>query len=172
VAPAAQLITCEDEALADLPSQLLGKTLIVRDLATARAIAADTSGCRFVTLQGELLEPDGTLTTGTHHAETGIISRKSELRELREQAAVLDLRLSESERDLADLRDRVTVLDRGAAPLQEEIDVLAEQAADLRSRLNQHRERRQGLQEEVVLSRSEISGLEQEIQSREHLWRE
>ena len=67
--------------------QLLGRTLIVRDLAAARAIAAHASGFRLVTLQGELLEPDGTLTVGTHHAETGILSRKSELRELREQLA-------------------------------------------------------------------------------------
>ena len=87
VAPAEQLVSCDHPELADLPAQLLGRTLIVRDLAAARAIAAHAPGFRLVTLQGELLEPDGTLTVGTHHAETGILSRKSELRELREQAA-------------------------------------------------------------------------------------
>src|SRR5439155_3453377 len=93
------------------PAQLLAHTLIVRDLASARAIAAHTSGYRLVTLQGELLEPDGTLTVGTHHAEAGILSRKSELRELRQQLADLDRRLTETERDWADLRERLGDLD-------------------------------------------------------------
>src|SRR5205823_8706466 len=137
VAAAEQLVTCEKPDLADLPAQLLGRTLIVRDLETARTIANQTSGYRFVTLQGELLDPDGTLTIGTHHAEMGILSRKSELRELRQQVADLDQRIRDTERDLAGLRDRVTVLDTQAATLQEEIDVLAEQAADLRSRIGQ-----------------------------------
>src|SRR5205814_977460 len=102
VAPAEALVSCDNPELADLPAQLLGRTLIVRDLATARAIAAHTTGYRLVTLQGELLEPDGTLTVGTHRAEMGILSRKSELRELRQQAAELDRRVAETERDLAD----------------------------------------------------------------------
>jgi chromosome segregation protein len=170
VAAADQLVTCDDAALSDLPAQLLGRTLVVRDLAAARVIAAHSSGYRLVTLQGELLEPDGTLTVGTHHAETGIVSRKSELRELRQQAAGLDRRIAETERDMADLRDCVAALDTQAAGLQEEIDVLAEQSADLRSRLGQHRQRRQGLHEEVALSRSEISGLEREIQGLDEAW--
>src|SRR5207302_2951600 len=113
--------------LADLPAQLLGRTLIVRDLATARNIAVHTSGFRLVTLQGELLEPDGTLTVGTHHAEMGILSRKSELRELRQQVMERDQRIAECERDLADLRERVADLDARAATQQEEIQVLSEQ---------------------------------------------
>jgi chromosome segregation protein len=157
-------------ACADLPARLLGDTFIVPDLATALSIAARSPGCRFVTRQGELLEADGTLAVGTHHAETGILSRKSELRELRQQAAVLDDRITGAERQLAGLRDRVAELDAHALTLQEEIEVLAEQAADLRSRIGQHQQRRQGLHEEVAISRSEISGLEREIQDLEEAW--
>jgi chromosome segregation protein len=172
VALAEQLVTCETPELADLPAQLLSRTLIVRDLETARAMAAHTSGYRFVTLQGELLEADGTLTVGTHHAETGILSRRSELRELREQVGALDRRITEAERDLNDLRDRMAALDTHTAGLQEEADVLGEQAADLRSRLGQHRQRREGLHEEVALSRSEINSLEQEILQLGQSWQQ
>jgi chromosome segregation protein len=163
LAVADQLVTCDNPELAKLPSQLLGRTLFVRDLTVARAVAAQTPGCRFVTLQGELLEADGTLTVGTHHAEAGILSRKSELRELRQQVAALDRRITEAEQDVTDLRERAADLDSQADGLRQEIDVLAEQAADLRSRMTQHRERREGLHEEVVLSRSEISTVEREI---------
>ncbi|TMQ32643.1 MAG: hypothetical protein E6K70_17440, partial [Planctomycetota bacterium] len=172
VALAEHLVACEHPELGDLPAQLLGQTLIVRDLDTARAIAGHTSGHRFVTLQGEVLDPDGTVTVGTHHAEAGILSRKSELRELREKMVELERRLAETERDLGDLRERVAGLDRQAVTLQESIDVLAEQAADLRWRLGQHRQRRDGLHEEVTLSRSEISGVEKEIENLEHSWRQ
>jgi chromosome segregation protein len=172
VAPAEQVVRCDDPRLADLPARLLGRTLIVRDLAAARAVAAQMPDWRFVTLQGELLEPDGTLTVGTHHAEAGILSRKSELRELRERVAVLDRRLAEIERDLSDLRESIAQLDGRVESQQREIDVLAEQVTDLRSRIGQHRQRREGLHEEVEVSRTEISGLEQEIGALERAWRQ
>src|SRR5262249_21351519 len=62
VGPAAQLATCSHPDFGHLPEQLLGATLIVKDLAAARDIARTASGFRFVTLQGELLEADGVLT--------------------------------------------------------------------------------------------------------------
>jgi chromosome segregation protein len=170
--PAEQVVRCEDPRFADLPGRLLGRTLIVRDLAAARAAAAQLDGCRCVTLHGELLETDGTLTVGEHHAGAGILSRKSELRDLREQQSVLDLRLAELERDLADLRERVAALDDRIGRQQLEIDVLADQSADLRERTGQRRQRREGLHEEVTVSRSEITGLEQEIQTLDASWRQ
>ncbi len=163
IAPAERVVRCEDPRFTDLPSRLLGRTLIVRDLAVARGLAASAGGFRFITLQGELLEADGTITVGRHHAETGILSRKSELRDLREEVVVLDNRLAELERDLSDLRERVTRLDTQASAQQIEVEVLTEQAADLRSRVGQHKQRRAGLHEEVEVNRSEISGLEKEI---------
>jgi chromosome segregation protein len=171
VALAERLVRVDDPGLAGLPRRLLGRTLIVRDLETARALAGGRASLRCVTLQGELVEADGSVTVGTHHAEAGVLSRKSELRELREEAEALDLRLSETERDLADMRERLAELDGRAESQQREIDVLAEQATDLRSRIGRHRERRAGLSEEVEVSRTEMSGLEQEIERLEAEWR-
>jgi chromosome segregation protein len=169
---AEHLVTCDHPDLADLPTQLLGNTLIVNDVDTARTIAANTTGFRFVTLQGEVLEADGTLTVGTHHAETGILSRKSELRELRQQLDSLDQRIAESERDLTDVGVRVTAMESHLATLQEEIEVLAEQASDLRSRIGQRRQRREGLHEEVTLSRREISAVERDVLGLNDAWQE
>jgi chromosome segregation protein len=172
VVAAESLVTCDHPDLADLPSQLLGRTLLVRDLAAARAIAEHTSGYRLVTLQGELLEPDGTLTVGMHHAETGILSRKSELRALRQQVAGLDARLTEADRDLADLRERLADIDARDAAQQEEVEVLAEQAADLRARLERHRDKRRGLHEEVSLNSDEIQRIAQEIERLNQSWQQ
>jgi chromosome segregation protein len=172
IARADQVVTCQDARFGRLPSQLLGQTLIVRDLSAARSIAAQASGYRFVTLQGELLEADGTLTVGTYHAETGILSRKSELRELRSQTAELDQRIVQAEREVVDYRDRIAALDGQSVRLEEEIQVLTEQAADLRTRLGQHRQRQQGLNEEVTVSRSEIGVLDRDAGLLEDAWRQ
>jgi chromosome segregation protein len=170
VAMAEQVVRCEHPGLEDLPHRLLARALIVRDLAAAQAIAAAHPGCRCVTLQGELLEADGTLTVGTHHAESGILSRKSELRELREQVLDLDSSIAALEHSLGSLRERIGLTDTQIENAQLEIDVQSEQLADLRSRISQHKEKRQGLHEEVVLSRSEIGNLEQEIEQLQRAW--
>jgi chromosome segregation protein len=171
IALASQVVRCDDAQFSELPDWLLANTLIVRDMAAARQLSAQVGGCRFITLQGELLEPDGTLTVGMHHAETGILSRKSELRELREQLIQLDQRMVQIEQDQIDLREQIASLDGRVENAQMEIDVLAEQTADLRSRIGQHRQRREGLHEEVEVSRTEITSLEQDILKLEENWR-
>jgi chromosome segregation protein len=172
IALAEQVVRCDQPEFADLPARLLAGTLIVRDLTAARALAVNLPGHRFVTLRGELLEADGTLTVGIHHAETGILSRRSELRELREQVAELDHRLTELDRDLVELREALGLLDSRAENGQQEIDVLSEQVSDLRSRIGQHRQRRDGLHEEVQVSRGEISELEREIERLTQAWQQ
>jgi chromosome segregation protein len=172
VAPALQVVSCEHPELADLPDQLLGRTLIVRDLATARAIAEAAPGYRLVTLQGELLEPDGTLTLGAHHADAGILSRKSELHELREQLAALDAEVTAAEGRLQELRETQTQVERDIGEQQEAIGVLAEQTADLHGRVERHRDRRQGLHEEVAVSRDEMQKIEQDVARLEQEWQQ
>jgi chromosome segregation protein len=89
--PLDQLVTCEHPELADLPRFLLGSTRLVPDLDTARNLARHHPGrFRFVTRQGELLERDGTLIVGTGLVDSGVVSRKSELRDLRQQASQTD----------------------------------------------------------------------------------
>jgi chromosome segregation protein len=170
VGRADRLVVCENLELADLPARLLGDTLVVSDLETARAIALQANGYRFVTLQGEVLEVDGTLTVGIHHAESGILSRKSELLDLREQSRELGKQIEQAEGEAAGTRERMISLDGQSETLQEQINVHAEQATDLRNRMSQHKERREGLREEVVLSRSEMDSVKEEIGNLEQSW--
>ncbi len=172
IAPAGHLVSCDRQELAELPALLLSRTLIVRDLDTARSIADQTRGYRLITLQGELLEPDGTLSVGKAHAATGFLSRKSELHELLQQVTQRDEAIALAEAELANIRGRSAALDDQTQEQQNAIEALAEQSAELRARLERHRERRQGLDDEVAVSRSEMVRIEDEISALEKTWHE
>src|SRR5262249_7610528 len=159
------LVTCDRPELAHLPAQLLGPTRIGADLAAARVAAArpENAGLRFITSQGELLESDGRLTTGVYHAETSLLSRKSELRELRHQALDLDCRIADTEVEHVDLRDQAEALERPIFDLQQRINDLVEEVGDIAARVKLHQQRHSGLRDEVDLSQEEIDGLNREI---------
>jgi chromosome segregation protein len=165
-------VTCDRPDLAGLPRQLLGNVRIVPDLAVARELAADPAlrGCRFVTRRGELLDADGTFTVGTHHAETGILSRKSELRDLRAKAALAEGEIAAAEAAAAKLRSAIDALDAPIHGLEQEVELLAGEAGDLQAQLLQHRQSRARLDDEITLSRAELNLLEQEIASLEAAW--
>jgi chromosome segregation protein len=129
----------------------------------ARDLAQRLPGQRFVTHAGELLEADGTLTVGVHRAEAGILSRKSELRELQRQAVELASAIDDADRAIADDIEQGERIESQIRGLQQELDVLGEQAADLRERIGQRRERRDGLHEEVALARTELTGIDAEL---------
>jgi chromosome segregation protein len=166
--PAERADLCVTAAHADvghLPAQLLGPIRIVPDLATARSEAAkpENAGLRYVTRAGELLEPGGRLTVGTHHSETNLLSRKSELRDLRQQALDQDCRIADSEVEHVDLRDQTEALERPIFELQQRINELIEDVGEIGARVKLHQQKHCGLKDEVDLSREEISGLVREI---------
>jgi chromosome segregation protein len=167
-------VTCDHPELRGLPRQLLGDVRIVPDLATARqhSIVAEFRGCRFITRQGELLDADGTLTVGTHHAEAGILSRKSELRDLRAQAAAMEQDIAAVESASAQLLREIDALDAPIHGLEQEIELLSNQAGDLQSQVLQHRQNRSRLDDEIVLFAAEMQILEQEIDSLEAHWKD
>jgi chromosome segregation protein len=123
-----------------------------------------------VTRAGELLDADGTLTVGDAHAGTGILSRKSELRELRAEAERLATTIARLEGELAAARDAADALDGPIRSLEQSIDEMSERASALHDRISERRGRRGDLHERVTLSRSEIAVLEANIARLEKDW--
>jgi len=83
---------------APLVWKLLGKTLIVDSLKEAIELAEKLGGeYRFVTLKGEFLSADGSIKLGPLGRTTGLISRKSRLRQL--------------QKAIANITDEITVLE-------------------------------------------------------------
>jgi len=99
VANAIDWVRCPED-LETLARHLLGKTVIVETIEDALRLSdLIPSGHRFVTRAGQVVEPDGRIATGPAGSGAGLISRKSELREM-------DARIQEVEHRIAVLADR------------------------------------------------------------------
>ncbi len=93
VARAIDLVEFPDD-FEQLARHLLCKTIVVTNLEAALAMsAADVADHRFVTLKGEVVEADRRIRLGPLSAGDGLISRKSELRDIEQQATKVDERI-------------------------------------------------------------------------------
>jgi chromosome segregation protein len=80
-----------DSHIGPAMKHLLGDTYVVRDLEAAVEIARDSEhDVCLTTLSGDVLRPRGTVTGGSPHERTGLLSRKNELRTVSEEIARLE----------------------------------------------------------------------------------
>jgi len=152
---------------ASLVTRLLGRTWIVETLDHALALAAsarstgfsrsagapaeagttNAAGVHFVTLAGDLLQADGTLVVGPRQGASGLISRRSQLRELNEQLAALDTRVTAAEAAVKEtqttIAQRQEELDGHAAAHRQASDALAEHRLKLTATKERHAQFRQ-----------------------------
>ncbi len=86
-----------EEALRPVVRLLLGDVVIVQDMASARAYAAAGGPpCTLVTLEGEVVRADGTLTGGEREgAAVGALQKKREIAELAAEVARVEERYNE-----------------------------------------------------------------------------
>lgn len=89
-----QLIAC-DAQYAKIISWLLGRTVIAEDIDSAATIAKKY-GYRFkvVSLDGQVINPGGSLTGGSLSKNTGLLSRADEIEQLKKSAAALSEKLT------------------------------------------------------------------------------
>jgi chromosome segregation protein len=87
-----------DEHYRAVVQQLLGRTLVVRDLPTARSELRQLGGgWVIVTLGGEQVNTGGSVTGGAQTRESGALRRERELRELPQQLAAAQERIATME---------------------------------------------------------------------------
>ena len=119
-----------------LPERLLADTWIVASLEAAWQLARTTGDtCRFVTLQGELLESNGTLYVGSLRSETALVSRKSELRGIKAELARLDREIASAETAIEGAAVELRELSPQEQQLQFDLDLCSHSFAELRAAL-------------------------------------
>ena len=102
---ASDLVKCE-QRYRPIVENLLGRTVIVRDMDAAIAMAnAYRNRFKIVTLDGQVMNPGGSMTGGSVNKDAGILSRANELeklsrqeKELEDEKNELELQLQEAQR--------------------------------------------------------------------------
>lgn len=98
---AADLCTCEEKYQSIL-SSLLGRIVVADDLNSAASIAKKYSyKFKVVTLDGQVVNAGGSLTGGSLNRNTGLLSRSSEIKQLKSQTEEL-IKKAKSAEELSD----------------------------------------------------------------------
>ncbi|MEZ6123773.1 MAG: AAA family ATPase [Planctomycetaceae bacterium] len=142
-----------------LAAQLLADTWVVQSLEDGLRLRREFGvEFRFVTLQGELIEKDGTLFTGTVRSESALVSRKSELRRLKNELHRIEHLISE--RDLR-LQKLIASIEHVDGELQTARDHVERCSAEVQSR----QQARAHLQQVVTASRQNEQKLQNQLQA-------
>ena len=156
IARASDWVRCQDE-LAPLMQLLLGRTLIVQDLAAAARLSAGLPGWRFVTQDGAVLEADGRVRLGAARGTPGMIWRRSEL-------ADLDRRLDDIQRKVDDLTARLEEVKAQRKHTEELIHALRTSVYEASTEKVEHQTVIRKLDEQVAQYQREEPLLAQEVQ--------
>lgn len=162
IGPMDRLVVCPRPDAAGLVESLLNRTYLVQDLETALLMSHQFPEARWVTPLGERCEKGSHVCLGQAKTASGMLSRKSQYRDLQEQMQHLDERLQQQEQHLNQLQEQASRQADQCTHSQQNVQVLEEQLADLRSRLAQHRERSSVMSQEVHWGRKELQQLEEE----------
>ncbi len=163
VARAVDLVRFEP-AYEALALHLFGKTIVVDTLDHATALArADLSGHRFVTVAGEVVEPDGRIRLGPAASHAGLISRKSELRDIDVQLAMADERIAQLAEELNRTQAEAGHNERMQQELRAAIYESNTARVEARAALSNVQEAIRRLTEEQPLIAGEVSLIEGQI---------
>jgi chromosome segregation protein len=144
------------EQYASLVERLLGHTWIVESLHVAMTLAQSAAHQeRFVTLAGELVTADGLVLVGPRLATTGLISRRSELRSLREQLASLGGEIEAGQRQAEALSKQVVDGEAETKSLAAELRLSQQTSAEHRARRQSAEQRQTQLVEQSAAAETE-----------------
>ena len=164
VACARDWVRCEPrfEALADF---LLGRTVVVDTVEHALAIATGASeGCSFVTLDGDTVCSDGRLVLGSQRGVTGLISRKTEIRQLRQQLDQVETQLEQHVRQRAQLAERSSDADLTRQSLFERIAQTQKQHSEVQTQLARLNDEGGRIEREKSLIGAELNAVRRSIE--------
>ncbi|WP_397571700.1 AAA family ATPase [Schlesneria sp. T3-172] len=167
----ADLLVASTKGIEGLAAAVLADTWIVQSMDVAVRLATGPgANLRFVTLQGELLEANGTLIVGPIRSETSLLSRKSELRRLKNDLSLLDRDITAAESSLQAMYQSLTGADTELEAAAAELDYANQRLADLKAELSavdqtldRLKQERQTLTEQLASSDEILRNQQQEL---------
>ncbi len=189
-----ELVKTEDK-YKGVAAYLLGRILVVDSLGSALSLARKYKyRIRMVTLEGELIQPGGSLTGGTFKNSTNLLGRKREMEELEDEIKKLSKerlsciqRQDEIRQKRAGVRKSITLAEEeikekeialntaklGVKRAQDEydaanetMDMLGAQVSSLEARINEIEGEKKRVTDEAENSKSRESEIEKENEKR------
>ncbi len=154
-------------------SNLLGRVAVMEDLDAAIA-AARKYGYRFriVTLDGQVLNPGGSMTGGSASRSAGVLSRANELERLNRQLEDIHARMTESDRSLSEAEREHTAavyeLETAQGQLRQWEDAILKAEGELSQRstvLEELTRQRENQQEELEQLKERARRIEHDTQT-------
>ncbi len=147
-----------------LAKHLLAKTIVVDTLQNALAMAAnDISSRRFVTLAGEVVEPNGAISLGPPTSRAGLVARKSERRDLGTQLEGAEERIRTTDEHLNRVAAEAAHLREVQNDLQNAIYESGKAKVEANAALQSVAEAIRRLTEEQPLIAGEVAMIEQQL---------
>ncbi|MBR7122371.1 MAG: chromosome segregation protein SMC [Oscillospiraceae bacterium] len=104
----ASILVKTEKRYQGIVDNLLGRTVIAQDIDTAIAMAKQYQNrFKIVTLDGQVINPGGSMTGGSVNKEAGILSRANELEKLTAQEKELHSKVQSCENDLQEAQRQV-----------------------------------------------------------------
>lgn len=151
-------LTEENKLLAQI---LLADTWIVDSLETAVNLSrTEGHNCRFVTLQGELIEENQSVFVGAVRSESALFTRRSELRKLKNDLIRIDRTLSENESALEKLDELLSTVDSERSSWQEKMQEASETLSTEKAAKAAATHNLAQLNEELMTVRNDLEDLE------------
>ena len=176
----ARTLVTYDEAYASVFSYVLGSTLVVEDMATARELMGDY---RMVTLEGDLIERSGAMTGGSGggsrysftHAGGGKLERlAAEIATLEDDRQSLTASIDDLDSDIDDARqkkadatERVTSLEAAIERAEADLEETKDQIQSYETKLETLEAEREDVDAEMSALDERLASVTDEIDARE-----
>lgn len=143
----------------DFIRKMLGGTWLVKNLGIAlhlRSSHEDADRVRFITLDGEIVEADGSVVVGPKSTATGLVSRRSELRALKREIDRLETEMNSCREQVAELSGN---LKQSEKRLQSQLD----ENSDIAARLKDQQHEASVAKKQLAANEKQLSHNQQEL---------
>ena len=157
---ASELVSC-DNRYRGILEYLLGRTVIARDIDSAIAIANQyRNRFKIVTLDGQVMNPGGSMTGGAVNKESGILSRANELEKLAAEEKKLSEKKTAAEEELREAQRLADQVEFQLTTAREQLREAEDAVLRLQGQEKQHEILVQAIEEATQAARRELDALQ------------
>ena len=162
---ASELVSCENR-YRGIVENLLGRTVIAENIDCAISMAKRFANrFKIVTLDGQVMNPSGSMTGGSVNKESGLLSRANELEKLQKQEKELQRNLQLQEKELQDAKASVEQVEQQMAQAAEQLRTAEDQVLRLQGLEKQHEIMVEALRDAMASAQREYDVLDNRCRS-------